>query len=253
MHRLRSRGTSLLGSMAVPHLKRKALNSWAAVQDTYFSTKAPPLPNFHLLFLDTFERHKVVFTVGTSIASVATAWFVATLILFCLPFQNYKCTCVSKLGWASNKKHINVGTGYSLRHYHETKVDQRLESIEKAMQNNYHLEHTDIKKLVDPGPSKTAAWVATAGTALVVGYGLGWRGGTWYANRKFRKEQLKLLGQIKPKRWELLGQIKPRGWQLRFLKSSARSRGPESTLKASEKMLKNAPASCNSVEANQSC
>ncbi|EOX93356.1 PREDICTED: uncharacterized protein LOC18612367 [Theobroma cacao] len=206
MHRLRSRGTSLLGSMAVPHLKRKALNSWAAVQDTYFSTK------------DTFERHKVVFTVGTSIASVATAWF-----------------------------------GYSLRHYHETKVDQRLESIEKAMQNNYHLEHTDIKKLVDPGPSKTAAWVATAGTALVVGYGLGWRGGTWYANRKFRKEQLKLLGQIKPKRWELLGQIKPRGWQLRFLKSSARSRGPESTLKASEKMLKNAPASCNSVEANQSC
>ncbi|KAL0311269.1 UNVERIFIED_CONTAM: hypothetical protein Sangu_2421600 [Sesamum angustifolium] len=34
-------------------------------------------------------------------------------------------------------------------------------------------------------------------------YGLGWRGGSWYANRKFRKEQLKLLGQIKPKRWPL--------------------------------------------------
>ncbi|XWS31015.1 hypothetical protein CRYUN_Cryun23aG0040800 [Craigia yunnanensis] len=205
MQRLRNRGTSLLGSVAVPHLKRKALNSWAAVQDTYFSTK------------DTFERHKVVFTVGTSIASVATAWF-----------------------------------GYSFRHYHESKVDQRLESIEKAMKNNCDLEHADIKKLVDPGPSKTAAWVAMAGTALVVGYGLGWRGGTWYANRKFRKEQLKLLGRIKPNRWQLLGQIKPRGWQLRFLRPLAGSRGPESALKTSEKMLKKAPASCESVEARQS-
>ena len=38
------------------------------------------------------------------------------------------------------------------------------------MKSNNHLEHADIKKLVDPGPSKTVAWVATAGTALVVGY-----------------------------------------------------------------------------------
>ncbi|KAK9013230.1 hypothetical protein V6N11_041247 [Hibiscus sabdariffa] len=120
MQRLKSRGTSLMGSMAVPRLKRKALNSWAAVQDTYFSTK------------DTFERHRVVFTVGTSIASVATAWF-----------------------------------GYSLRHFHDSKVDQRLESIEKAMKNNHHLEHADFKKLVDPGPSRTAAWVATTDMAWV--------------------------------------------------------------------------------------
>ncbi|XVF21053.1 hypothetical protein REPUB_Repub12eG0057200 [Reevesia pubescens] len=201
MQRLRNRSTSVLGSMAVPQLKRKALNSWAAVQDTFFSTK------------DTFERHRVVFTVGTSVASVATAWF-----------------------------------GYSLRHYHESKVDQRLESIEKAMKNDHHLEHADFKKLVDPGPSKTAAWIATAGTALVVGYGLGWRGGTWYANRKFRREQLKLLGQIKPKRWQLLGQIKSRGWQLRFLRPSARSRGPEGASKTSEKMLKSAPPSCESMD-----
>ncbi|KAI7987473.1 Methanol O-anthraniloyltransferase [Camellia lanceoleosa] len=34
-------------------------------------------------------------------------------------------------------------------------------------------------------------------------YGLGWRGGKWYADRKFRKEQMKLLGRIKPKRWQL--------------------------------------------------
>ncbi|TYI19837.1 hypothetical protein ES332_A07G192800v1 [Gossypium tomentosum] len=204
MLRLRSRGTSFLGSVDVPKLKRKALNSWAAVQDTYFSTK------------DTFERHKVVFTVGTSIASVATAWF-----------------------------------GYSLRHYHESKVDQRLESIEKAMKNSHHLEHADFKKLVDPGHSRAAAWVATAGTALIVGYGLGWQGGTWYANRKFRREQLKLLGQIKPKRWQLLGQMKPRGWQFRFLRSSPRCRGPESASKTSGTTLKSAPTSCESVEAHQ--
>ncbi|KAI7988085.1 hypothetical protein LOK49_LG13G02156 [Camellia lanceoleosa] len=27
-------------------------------------------------------------------------------------------------------------------------------------------------------------------------YGLGWRGGKWYADRKFRKEQMKLLGRM---------------------------------------------------------
>lgn len=62
MQRLRSSGTSIFGSMAVPRLKKKALDSFSAVQDTFFSTK------------DIFERHKVVFTISTSIASVGTAW-----------------------------------------------------------------------------------------------------------------------------------------------------------------------------------
>ena len=62
MNRLRGRGTPILGSALVPQLKKKALNSLVAVQDSYLSTK------------DLFERHRVVFTVGTSIASVATAW-----------------------------------------------------------------------------------------------------------------------------------------------------------------------------------
>lgn len=157
MQRLRRSGTSILGTIAIPSLRRKALNSWAAVQDTYFSTK------------DIFERHKVVFTVSTSIASVLTAWM-----------------------------------GYSLRHHHESKVEERLASIEKAMNNHHHVEHKDIKKIVNSGNVSTAACVATAGTTLIVGYGLGWRGGKWYANRKFRKEQLKLLGQIKPSRWHIL-------------------------------------------------
>ncbi|KAJ6880438.1 hypothetical protein NC652_033700 [Populus alba x Populus x berolinensis] len=118
MQQLRSRGSSLFGSQ----LKRKALNSWTAIQDTYFST------------VDIFERHKVVFTIGTSVASVATAW-----------------------------------AGYSLRHLHDSKVDQRLEGIENAMKKNYHLEHAEFKKLVDPGHSSVAACIATAGTAFVIG------------------------------------------------------------------------------------
>ncbi|KAJ6401384.1 hypothetical protein OIU84_016742 [Salix udensis] len=105
-------------------LARKTLNSWTAIQDTYFSTK------------DIFERHKVVFTIGTSVASVATAW-----------------------------------AGYSVRHFHDSKVDKRLEGIENAMKNNHHLEHAEFKKLIDPGRSSVAACIATAGTAFVIGWG----------------------------------------------------------------------------------
>ncbi|KAJ6343344.1 hypothetical protein OIU76_005147 [Salix suchowensis] len=119
MQQLRSRGSSLFGSQ----LKRKTLNSWTAIQDTYFSTK------------DIFERHKVVFTIGTSVASVATAW-----------------------------------AGYSVRHFHDSKVDKRLEGIENAMKNNHHLEHAEFKKLIDPGRSSVAACIATAGTAFVIGF-----------------------------------------------------------------------------------
>ncbi|KAG6750109.1 hypothetical protein POTOM_047190 [Populus tomentosa] len=227
MQQLRSRGSSLFGSQ----LKRKALNSWTAIQDTYFSTVVL-LFIFFFFFPDIFERHKVVFTIGTSVASVATAW-----------------------------------AGYSLRHLHDSKVDQRLEGIENAMKKNYHLEHAEFKKLVDPGHSSVAACIATAGTAFVIGvlscipneigsllierissneqslknlgvrYGFGWRGGRWHANKKFRKEQMKLSGQIKPRRWQLLGRIKPRGWQFQFLKKrSPRSIAPENAVKTSEKM-----------------
>ncbi|XP_028794684.1 uncharacterized protein LOC114750277 [Neltuma alba] len=166
MQRLRSSGTSILGSFSAPNVKRKAQNSWAAVQDTFFSTK------------DTFERHRVVFTVGTSIASIATAWM-----------------------------------GYSLRHLHDSKVDQRLESIERAMKNSYDLGQPEIRKIVGSGGLSIPACVATAGTTLIIGYGLGWRSGSWYANRKFRKEQMKMLGLIKPRKWQLLGQIQPRALQ----------------------------------------
>ncbi|KAF8008172.1 hypothetical protein BT93_K1990 [Corymbia citriodora subsp. variegata] len=206
MQRLR-RGTSLFGSLAAPHLKKKALNSWAAVQDTFFSTK------------DTFERHRVVFTVGTSIASVATAW-----------------------------------AGYSIRHYHESKVDQRLESIERAMKNTYNFEHEEIKKIVGQESFGTATCIATAGTTLVIGYALGWRGGRWYANRKFRREQMKLLGQIKPRRWELLGRIKPKGLKLQFLRRSlTKARAAETTTKASKNLPQDATAVRSIGESTRTC
>ncbi|XP_019454641.1 PREDICTED: uncharacterized protein LOC109355852 [Lupinus angustifolius] len=188
MERLRS---SILSS---PKLQRKARNSWVAVKDTYFLTK------------DTFEKHRVVFTVGTSIASVATAWF-----------------------------------GYTLRHLHDSKVDERLRSIESAMKNNSNLEHSEIKDIVGPGGScSIPACVATAGTTLIIGYGLGWRGGIWYATKKFKREQMKMLGQIKPGRWQLLGKIKPRVGQL-LRRPLTRSKVPDATVKASETIMKGAP------------
>ncbi|XP_047334971.1 uncharacterized protein LOC124938549 [Impatiens glandulifera] len=156
LHRLRNRGSSMADLLSVPQMRKKTLSAWIAVQDTYFSAK------------DIFEAHKVVFTVSTSIASVATAW-----------------------------------VGYTMRHYHESKVEERLDSIEKAMKNKYDIEHGEFKKLIAPANSSTASYVATAGTSLIIGYGLGWRGGKWYANRQARKEQMKVLGQMKPKKWQL--------------------------------------------------
>nr|AFK38049.1 unknown [Lotus japonicus] len=206
MQRLRRSITGGGGSVSPANLKRLSRNSWAAIQDTFFSTK------------DTFERHRVIFTVGTSIASVATAWI-----------------------------------GYSLRHLHDSRVDQRLQSIEDAMKNNNNLHHSEIKDIVGTGGGCCLpTCVATAGTTLIVGYGLGWRGGIWYATKKFRREQMKVLGQIKPRRWQLLGKIKPREWQLlgkikprgwqfqSLRKSLTRSKVPDTAVKTSETTVKDA-------------
>ncbi|MQM05934.1 hypothetical protein Taro_038755 [Colocasia esculenta] len=51
-----------------PDLKRKVSNSVSAVQDTYLSTK------------QIFERHRVVFTISTSLASLLTAWAGAEIL-----------------------------------------------------------------------------------------------------------------------------------------------------------------------------
>ena len=39
MQRLKASGTSIIRSIAVPRLKRKAVNSLTAIQDTFYSTK----------------------------------------------------------------------------------------------------------------------------------------------------------------------------------------------------------------------
>ncbi|XP_008799446.1 uncharacterized protein LOC103714087 [Phoenix dactylifera] len=150
-------GSSIWQTVGLPNLKRKSSNTWSAVQETYLSTK------------QVFESHRVVFTIGTSLTSILTAW-----------------------------------AGYSLRQYHQSKIEKRLGSIEQALKNNYEVEHQEIKKIVSSGNASTAVCIATAWTSLVIGYGLGWRGGAWYTNRKFRREQLKLMGQIKPQKWQFL-------------------------------------------------
>ncbi|RVW13322.1 Triacylglycerol lipase 2 [Vitis vinifera] len=73
-------------------------------------------------------------------------------------------------------------------------------------------------------------------------YGLGWRGGRWYANRKFRREQMKLLGQIKPKRTPL-----------QFLRRLRRQRAPETAPKTSPTLQKDAPSKILYKPANSSC
>jgi len=87
--------------------------------------------------------------------------------------------------------------GYTLRHLHDTKVDQRLQSIENAVctyislilllfllsfasslyhvfcqvKGNSNLQHTDIKDIVaGSGGYSLPACVATAGTSLVIGF-----------------------------------------------------------------------------------
>ncbi|KAL3509955.1 hypothetical protein ACH5RR_029356 [Cinchona calisaya] len=206
MQRLGNSGSSVFRYLTMPQLRRKASNSWSAIQDTYLSTK------------DIFEGHKVVFTVSTSIASVATAWI-----------------------------------GYSLRHLHESRVEQRLGSIETAMKKQYQIGDPEFKKLVS-GSVSIPACVATAGTTLVIGYGFGWRGGKWYTTRKFRREQMKL--QMIPRQWPLkflktrlalLGQIRPRRWPLRILR---RPRLTEAAAKTSESLGTGASITSNQVNNN---
>lgn len=153
VRRLGGAGRALL---TLPNIRRRASNSWAAVCDTFFSTK------------QVFENHRIVFTVGTSIASVLTAW-----------------------------------AGYSLRQVHQSRIERRLESIESSLKGNHKVEHEEIKKIVTSSNISAPACVATAMTTMVVGYTLGWRGGAWYARRALRREQQKMMmGHMKShNRW----------------------------------------------------
>lgn len=153
VRRLGGAGRALL---TLPNIRRRASNSLAAVRDTFLSTK------------QVFESHRIVFTVGTSVASVLTAW-----------------------------------AGYSLRHMQQARIDRRLESIESSLKDNHKVEHEEIKKIVTSSNVSTPACVATAMTTMVVGYVLGWRGGAWFTRRAFRREQHKLMmGHMKShNRW----------------------------------------------------
>ncbi|CAI9090137.1 OLC1v1024840C1 [Oldenlandia corymbosa var. corymbosa] len=197
LNRLRSSGSSVYQYFTMPQIRRKAAHSWSAWKDTYFSAK------------EIFENHKVVITVATSFASVATGWI-----------------------------------GYTLRHLHDTRVEERLERIESGIKSKYEISDLELKKLSRSSVSIPAC-VATAGTTLCIGYFLGWRGGKWYSTRQFKREQMKLLGHIKPRQWPLaflkrhqalFGTMKLRKWPLRILKRSTRT--TENTAHTSENVAK---------------
>ncbi|KAL6651839.1 hypothetical protein ACP70R_010764 [Stipagrostis hirtigluma subsp. patula] len=159
VRRLGGAGRALL---TLPNIRRRASNSWAAVRDTFFSTKQhtccrKKTPASLLLLMEEGgrgispeqgraaalpcltggsapESHRIVFTVGTSVASVLTAW-----------------------------------AGYSLRHMQQARIDRRLQSIEESLKDNHKVEHEEIKKIVTSSNISTPACVATALTTTVVG------------------------------------------------------------------------------------
>ncbi|CAM6086254.1 unnamed protein product [Calypogeia fissa] len=103
-----------------------------------------------------FEKHNVVFTIGASLASAGAAW-----------------------------------AGYTARQIHQRKVEDRLNSLEHVMTTVHNLEEEQVKALTkNVGVSYTAC-AATAGTTLVIGYGLGFRGGRWFAIKRFQRQQQK--------------------------------------------------------------
>lgn len=65
MQRLRGAGTVISRSLPVTQLRKKAFRSWAAVQDTYFSTKV------YLIFWFFFEFELM----GTNCFSWSFVWF----------------------------------------------------------------------------------------------------------------------------------------------------------------------------------
>ncbi|XLR62030.1 hypothetical protein S83_012702 [Arachis hypogaea] len=58
---------------------------------------------------------------------------------------------------------------YSLRHFHDEKFEQRLESIEKVMKHKHNLEHSKIKDIVGPGGLSVSTCAATAANTLIIG------------------------------------------------------------------------------------
>ena len=73
MQRLRTSGASILGSFSALNVRRKAQNSWAAVHDTFLSTKV--LSSLPFFSWRRWQPHRGVglYAVGASRASAAGA------------------------------------------------------------------------------------------------------------------------------------------------------------------------------------
>lgn len=105
-----------------------------------------------------FEKHNVVFTIGASLASAGAAW-----------------------------------AGYTARQLHQRKVEERLNSIEHAMTTVHNLEVEEVQAITKGIGVSYPACAATVSTALIIGYGFGFRGGRRYTLNRIHKQQEKLV------------------------------------------------------------
>ncbi|XP_077248027.1 uncharacterized protein LOC143887743 [Tasmannia lanceolata] len=117
------------------------------------------LKNLCLVLKDVYEKNKVVFTVSTTMLCVGTTW-----------------------------------AGYSVGNLHQSNVENHHQSIEQAMKRNNDRAH--IRKTANSGNVSVSTCIAIAVSSLIIGFGLGWRGGKRNTNRKFQGEQLNSPGHI---------------------------------------------------------
>lgn len=135
---------------------------------------------------------------------VVRGWFQVVVAIHCRAScpSNWEVILNNSIPLQKKNSVLTAWAGYSIRHMQQTKIDKRLHSIEQSLRDTHKVEHDEIKKIVTSYNISTSACIATALTTTVVGYALGWRGGAWYARRIVRREQQKLMGQIKSQnRW----------------------------------------------------
>lgn len=116
---------------------------------------------------DAFERHRVVFTIAASLASAGAAW-----------------------------------AGYTARQIHQHKLEERLRSIEHAMTSVHNIGEEQARAITKQTAAGTVNYRtcgAATGLALLIGYGFGWKSGSWYTVRRLSRRYSKRLEKEKPK------------------------------------------------------
>ncbi|XLT56925.1 hypothetical protein HN873_049529 [Arachis hypogaea] len=148
---------SLLGCRSGPSLWESLFGKGIIPGPPLTTPSSSPMSIFHYIHFDCcfcFFNCRFVFLVSFRMRSRGTAW--SSLLGLPLP-------PLPLLGLVSSFLR------YSLRHFHDEKVEQRLESIEKVMKHKHNLEHSEIKDIVGPGGLSVPTCAATAATTLFIG------------------------------------------------------------------------------------